>query len=217
MTAGGSASPTAAFFDVDHTVTLSSTLESFVTYFAGLPGTERVSEELPHLVAFAASSSNLREIHQRFAHLFRGLSWQAVLAAGQAWYQATPGLLRPSIVAEIRWHQSERREVVFVSGSWAPCLAPIAQQLGVHTVLCSEPALAADGDTLVGSFTDLMLGARKAEAAAATGFDLVSSYAYGDDPSDEPLLRSVGHSVAVGTGGDLVANALANGWRVVAS
>jgi len=215
MTQGRSKAPAAAFFDVDHTVTVSSTLESFVTYFAGRSGGERVSSELPDLVAFATHSTDLQEIHQRFAYLFRGYSWRALLEEGQAWYRETPDLLRSSVVAEIRRHQSERREVVFVSGSWAPCLRPIARDLGVHSILCSEPKLAADGDLLTGSFIELMLGRRKAEAAAASGFDLANSYAYGDDPSDELLLGSVGSPIVIGTSGQLVATAFANRWVVI--
>lgn len=217
MTPGRASAPTAAFFDVDHTVTRSSSLESFVRFFAERPGGERVAAGLPELVAFAAGSSDLTEIHQRFAALFQGLSWSAVRSAGEAWYEVTPDFLRSSVVGEIRRHQAEGRDVVFVSGSWAACLDPIAQHLGVSTVLRSEPALDADGDTLTGSFAELMLGSRKAEAVAETRFDLSRSFAYGDDPSDVPLLAAVGNPVAVGTNERLAAVARANGWRIIPS
>ena len=59
----------------------------------------------------------------------------------------------------------------------------------------------------------------KAEAiralAAAEGIDLAESYAYSDSESDLPMLRAVGHPVAVNPDAALEKVARAEGWRIM--
>jgi phosphoserine phosphatase len=59
----------------------------------------------------------------------------------------------------------------------------------------------------------------KAEAirdvAAREGFDLAESWAYSDSESDLPMLRTVGHPVAVNPDAELLRVARAEGWQVM--
>jgi phosphoserine phosphatase len=59
----------------------------------------------------------------------------------------------------------------------------------------------------------------KAEAirqvAASEGFDLSESYAYSDSESDLPMLRAVGHPVAVNPDSELEHVARQEGWQVI--
>jgi phosphoserine phosphatase len=59
----------------------------------------------------------------------------------------------------------------------------------------------------------------KAEAiralAAREGIDLSASYAYSDSESDLPMLRAVGHPVAVNPDAALERAARAEGWRIM--
>jgi phosphoserine phosphatase len=59
----------------------------------------------------------------------------------------------------------------------------------------------------------------KAEAmrllAADEGIDLGSSYAYSDSESDLPMLRAVGHPVAVNPDAALAGIARAEGWEIL--
>jgi HAD superfamily hydrolase (TIGR01490 family) len=59
----------------------------------------------------------------------------------------------------------------------------------------------------------------KAEAlrdlAARTGIDLAASWAYSDSESDLPMLRAVGHPVAVNPDSALERIARAEGWRIM--
>jgi HAD superfamily hydrolase (TIGR01490 family) len=59
----------------------------------------------------------------------------------------------------------------------------------------------------------------KAEAlrdlAARTGIDLAASWAYSDSESDLPMLRAVGHPVAVNPDAELARVAHAEGWAVL--
>lgn len=209
-----------AYFDVDHTVTRVGSLESFIRFYAHGTHGSLVAGRLPRLLDFAAKSSDVGAIHQAYAKAFRGESWQQLLSAGTEWYEAVSAdLFRGRLVEEVQRHHSSGNEVVFVSGSWAPCLQPIARQLGVSTVLQSQPSLEDDEDTLSGSFKLVMIGEQKAVAvrqhAAAFKVDLLHAYAYGDHRTDEPLLRAVGKPIVVGEDAHLRLIASANSWRVI--
>ena len=62
-------------------------------------------------------------------------------------------------------------------------------------------------------------GAGKARAieelAAAEGIDLAQSYAYSDSESDLPMLRAVGHPVAVNPDARLARIARHEGWQIL--
>jgi HAD superfamily hydrolase (TIGR01490 family) len=53
------------------------------------------------------------------------------------------------------------------------------------------------------------------ELASAKGIDLAASYAYSDSESDLPMLRAVGHPVAVNPDAELHRVAREEGWEVV--
>ena len=53
------------------------------------------------------------------------------------------------------------------------------------------------------------------ELAAAEGFDLAECWGYSDSESDLPMLRAVGHPVAVNPDAELTRVARAEGWDVV--
>ena len=57
--------------------------------------------------------------------------------------------------------------------------------------------------------------ARMRQLAAADGLDLEASYAYSDSASDIPMLRAVGHPVAVNPDAELLRTARAEGWEVL--
>lgn len=53
------------------------------------------------------------------------------------------------------------------------------------------------------------------ELAAQEGYDLSASYAYSDSESDLPMLRAVGHPVAVNPDAELARVAREEGWEVI--
>jgi phosphoserine phosphatase len=57
--------------------------------------------------------------------------------------------------------------------------------------------------------------ARMREIAERDGLDLAASYAYSDSESDIPMLRAVGHPVAVNPDAELLRAARAEGWEVL--
>jgi phosphoserine phosphatase len=91
-------------------------------------------------------------------------------------------------------------------------------------VLGFDGALGARSEVVDGRYTGRAAGPftyreGKAEAmrqlAATEGIDLAASYAYSDSESDLPMLRAVGHPVAVNPDSELLRVARAEGWEIM--
>ncbi len=108
-------------------------------------------------------------------------------------------------------------KVVFVTGSWRPCVEPIARDLHADAVYCCEVGV--EADKLTGAVSHILVAEGKAEVArnfaSQGGIALENCYAYGNDWSDAPMLAAVGHPVAVRPTAALAETATAQGWEVL--
>jgi phosphoserine phosphatase len=102
-------------------------------------------------------------------------------------------------------HRAEGRAIYIVSSSPEEVVRPLARHFGVAGVLATR-AMIVDGKYM-GELEFYCYGDAKAEAirelASVRGIDLSSSYAYTDSITDLPMLRAVGHPVAVNPDRDL--------------
>ncbi len=135
---------------------------------------------------------------------------------GEQWFErqlADDGFFHPPGVQALRRHLAAGDQVVLVSGSFFPCLDPIARHLGAQEAL-GTPQLVADG-RLTGEVSHPMIGAAKGTAVRAWarthGLDPDHCSAYGDHATDLELLRAVGHPVAVGDDPVLLAEVARSG------
>ncbi len=215
----------AAFFDVDGTLLRTKSMFAFQAFWYRARGAAGAREER----AFAAEMRALERggaeretINRAYYRWFAGRDVAEVAQAGEDWFAALepelPRLLVEPAVAALRAHARAGTEPVFVSGSFAAALRPLARYLGVETILAT-PLLAAGG-RYTGTIGDPQtIGAGKARAAAAyaarAGSALARCHAYGDDRSDLPLLELVGHPHAVGGDPALEAVARTRGWPVL--
>jgi phosphatidylglycerophosphatase C len=192
--------PGIAAFDFDGTLARRDTLVPFLRLMRGTP---RV------LLAAARAGMRTRDRDSlkvaTIGHLFRGLDADLLDERGRA-YAATLGdLLRPEMVARLRWHQQEGHAVVIVSASLGAYLRPLAGELGLDAALAVELVTGADG-CLTGGVVGA-LNTRGPEKVArlqawaaerfgpATDFEL---WAYGDSAGDEDLLALADHPTWVG-------------------
>ena len=192
--------PGIAAFDFDGTLARRDTLVPFLRMMRGTP---RV------LLAAALAGVRTRDRDSlkvaTIGHLFRGVPADELDARGRA-YAATLGdVLRPEMVARLRWHQQERHAVVIVSASLGAYLRPLADDLGLDAALAVELVTGADGCLTGGVVGELntrgpekvaRLQAWAAERfGPATTFEL---WAYGDSAGDEDLLALADHATWVG-------------------
>ena len=125
----------------------------------------------------------------------------------------------PEMLDEVAAHRAAGRPTFIVSAAGDGMVRLLARVLGMTGGIGTRYELDADGaytGRLDGPF---MYGEGKVEAlerfAAEHDVDLAASWAYSDSASDLPMLRSVGHPVAVNPDADLAAVAAAEGWRVM--
>lgn len=195
-----------AFFDVDDTLVADKTIFSFLAhYFAaiGRPA-EAYSRARGELRRMTDSGATREEVNREYYRIYAGTTAPELARHGARWFaerMARGSFFRPRVLAALRAHAAAGDAVVLVSGSFFPCLDPIARHVDAAAVVGTELLVSAEG-RFSGEIAGPMIGAAKAGAAAAQaaarGADLADCYGYGDHVSDLPLLRAVGHPVVVG-------------------
>jgi HAD superfamily hydrolase (TIGR01490 family) len=125
----------------------------------------------------------------------------------------------PRMLDELYSHQDAGRPTFIVSAAGNDLVAALARVLGADAGIGTRYAVDAEGrftGRLDGPF---VYGEGKVAAmsrfAEQDGIDLQASYAYSDSASDLPMLRAVGHPVAVNPDPELAAVAAQEGWEVM--
>jgi alcohol-forming fatty acyl-CoA reductase len=109
------------------------------------------------------------------------------------------GRLSPGAVRAVRERRTACHRVVLVTGAVAPLVRPVAALF--DEIVAAELEVDADGRCTGHLARPPLVGEARAAwlryRAREDGWDLSASYAYADSASDLPLLRAVGHPVAV--------------------
>ncbi|WP_037824573.1 HAD family hydrolase [Streptomyces sp. NRRL B-1347] len=214
------APPAAAFFDVDETLISVNSMLRFLRHHYRVSHRPRAAfdEAVRGLRALAARGAPRTAVARAYYRLYAGRDAGELAAQGRDWFAAelrSGDLFLDGTVAALRAHQHRGERVVLVSGSFAPCLDPVAQRLGSDAVLSARPETV-DG-IHTGGLGTTMIGEEKAVAVRALLKDLgirgEDCHAYGDHASDLPMLLAVGHPVMVGTDPVLRRYAESGTWR----
>ena len=125
----------------------------------------------------------------------------------------------PQVLAVAHEHQDAGRRVYIVTAASHELAQMLAVVLALDGAIGSQFSEVADG-VYTGVPTGLFIyGAGKARAieelARREHLDLSKSYAYSDSVSDLPMLRAVGHPVAVNPDAALPRIAREEGWEVL--
>ena len=217
-----------AFFDLDETLIRRKSMTSFLDHYAGtvakalgVAADRELRGRAARLVRRAAGSGHRRgALNRDYYRLFRGHPYEGLRAAGRDWFAGQLGggdLFHPDVRRALVEHRDRGFLIVLLSGSFAPCLEPVAEHVGADLALGAE-VFERDG-LLTGEIRRPMIGRGKAVAArralAVFGASARESYAYGDHISDLPMLRAIGHPVVVGARGALARYAAVAGWPVI--
>lgn len=214
----------AAFFDVDGTVVASDIVrygvEIRTMHRSPLGRALWIAGFLPRVPWFLALDAWRREAFQRsFYRIYRGLEADELERRAAALFRDyVQPRIYPQAVERIERHRAHGDRVVLVTGSIETIVAPLAEHLGVSTVIA--PRLAVDGGRLTGELTEApVAGERKAERMAAfadeRGIDLEASIAYGDSADDIPMLARAGRAAVVNPRGRLLDQAMARKWEIL--
>ncbi|SDP02709.1 HAD-superfamily subfamily IB hydrolase, TIGR01490 [Actinopolyspora xinjiangensis] len=212
-----------AFFDVDETLLNTKSMFDFLRFQLS---ESDYAHEIGKLRAMAARGADRGDINRAYYRLFAGASWTDLLARGRLWYAEIRSGRRigpPFIaagVATLHNHRAAGHYTALISGSFQPCLQPLAEHLGADIILGTEPEIDSAG-RLTGEVYQPVIGPGKRLAAHAAanqhGLALRDCYAYGDHASDLDLLQAVGMPTAIGQDPLLLTHAHAADWPVLSA
>ncbi len=214
----------AAFFDLDRTLMAGSSGLHWARAGAraGLISRRRLAADAWENIQFRLQGStdeSTARVRDRVGELIRG---RRVVEFERLAPMVLAGVLPrvyPQMLEVAYGHQDEGRPVYIVTAASHATAEMIAHVLGFDGGLGTE--LEEDGN---GVYTGRLDGPfnygegkpqRMRELAEAEGISLDQSYGYSDSASDLPMLRAVGHPVAVNPDSELARVAAEEGWEVM--
>lgn len=216
-----SPSPRLVFVDLEGTLIQGSAVHPFVTegqrlgVFPRLPLAQAQALALLSVVARPWRSA-LR--FQSMRRLVAGLPVADVERAGAAWVEVIRAQQKPVMVERLQAHRAAGDAIYLISGALHDGMQALAAALdltGGEGTMMEQRAGRYTGRPL----SPLCQGEEKAvrarRIAQARGLALADAVAYSDSGADVPLLRLVGHPVAVDPEPALRQTAEREGWPIL--
>src|SRR4051794_41037204 len=213
----------AAFFDLDKTLMEGSSALHFAraSYKAGQLSKRQMARDVWANVRFRLQGSTDQATDELRKRVYDAIGGRRVVDLARLTPEILAGIL-PRIypqMLDVAWrHQDGGRPVFIVTAA----SQEIAELLA--TVLVFDGGIGARSEVRDGVYTGKPEGPftyreGKAQAirevAERDGLDLAASWAYSDSESDLPMLRAVGHPVAVNPDAALMRTAREEGWEVM--
>jgi len=213
----------AAFFDLDRTLVAGSSgfYWARAAMDAGIVSRRRMASFVWHNAVFrlrGSTDASTDTVRAEIAEMIRG---QRAIDLRRMMPEVLAGVLPriyPQMLRVAYEHQDAGRRVYIATASSQQMADMLAHVLGF------DGGIGARSEIVDGRFTGRDEGPftyregkaqRMRELAAAEGIDLAASYAYSDSESDLPMLRAVGHPVAVNPDAELARVAAREGWEVL--
>jgi HAD superfamily hydrolase (TIGR01490 family) len=213
----------AAFFDLDKTLMEGSSALHFgrAAYKAGQLSRRQLARDVRDNIRFRLQGSTDEATDALRTRVYESIAGHRVIDLARLTPDVLAGIL-PRLypqMLDVAWrHQDAGRSVYIVTAA----SQEIAELLA-H-VLVFDGGIGARSEVRDGVYTGRPDGPftyreGKAEAisqvAAREGINLAESYAYSDSESDLPMLRAVGHPVAVNPDAELARVAREQGWEIM--
>jgi HAD superfamily hydrolase (TIGR01490 family) len=213
----------AAFFDLDRTLIAGSSAFAFgrASYEAGMLSRRQLARDAWANIRFRLQGSTDEATEALRERIFTSIAGVRVVDLQRLGPRVLAGILPrvyPEVLQVAYDHQDAGRPVYIVTAA-----SHEMAELMAH-VLVFDGGIGARSEIVDGRYTGRPEGPftyreGKAQAirelAEAEGIDLAESYAYSDSESDLPMLRAVGHPVAVNPDAELLRVARAEGWDVM--
>ena len=213
----------AAFFDLDKTLIEGSSALHFgrAAYRAGMVSRRQLASDVWANLKFRLNGSTDQGTDELRERILASIAGQRVVDLARMGPDVLAGilpLLYREVLDEAYAHQDAGRPVYIVTAASQELADVLAH------VLVLDGGLGMRSEVRDGVYTGKPAGPftyreGKAEAirelAAREGIDLTESYAYSDSESDLPMMRAVGHPVAVNPDRVLERVAREEGWRIM--
>jgi HAD superfamily hydrolase (TIGR01490 family) len=213
----------AAFFDLDKTLIEGSSAFHFgrAAYRAGMVSRRQLASDAWANLKFRLNGSTDAGTDELRERILESIAGQRVVDLARMGPDVLAGilpLLYREVLAEAYAHQDAGRPAYIVTAASQELAEVLAH------VLVLDGGIGMRSEVRDGVYTGRAVGPftyreGKAEAirqlAAEEGIDLSESYAYSDSESDLPMMRAVGHPVAVNPDRVLERVAREEGWRIM--
>jgi HAD superfamily hydrolase (TIGR01490 family) len=214
----------AAFFDLDKTLMAGSSGMQFARIATrhGIVGRRQLASwAVEHLRYRLRGTTDARtgEVLRVARELIAGVPARSVERMNPEVMAAILPRVYPQMLDEVYAHQDAGRATFIVSAAGNGVVESLAAVLGMDGGIGTSYEVGGDG-AFTGRFDGpFVYGPGKVEAmeafATGHGIDLAASYAYSDSLSDLPMLRAVGHPVAVNPDPPLTEIAREEGWQTM--
>jgi HAD superfamily hydrolase (TIGR01490 family) len=214
----------AAFFDLDKTLMQGSSGFQFarVVRAAGLISRRQLARDAVANLRFrlrGVSDDESHALRMRIASSLAGVRVRDLERLGVHALKRILPRLYPQMLKLAYEHQDAGRPVYIVTAASQDMAQVLARVMSFDGALGSTLSEVQDGVFTGRPAGDFLYGAAKAEAitrlAAREGLDLGASFAYSDSASDAPMLRAVGHPVAVNPDAELERLAREADWEIM--
>jgi HAD superfamily hydrolase (TIGR01490 family) len=215
--------PGAAFFDLDRTLMAGSSAYQFgrAAYKAGLVSRRQLAQDAYENLVFSLRGSTDKgtdALRERIAKLLEGVRVRDLQRLAPEVLAGVLPRLYPRMLRIAYEHQDAGRPIFICTAA----AQEVAELMAI--VLTFDGAVGSVSEVIDGQYTGRPGGPftyreGKAQAirelAEREGIDLDASWAYSDSESDLPMLRAVGHPVAVHPDKTLARVAREEGWEVL--
>jgi HAD superfamily hydrolase (TIGR01490 family) len=215
--------PGAAFFDLDRTLMAGSSAFQFgrVAYRNGLVSRRRLAADAWENLRFrmhGSTDERTDAMRERMAELLDGIRVRDLQRLAPDVLAGVLPRLYPRML-EIAYRHQDAGRPIFICTAAAQEMAEL-----MAVVLTFDGAVGSVSEVVDGNYTGRPGGpfiyrdgkaAAIRELAARESIDLAASWAYSDSESDLPMLRLVGHPVAVNPDAALLRVAREEGWEVM--
>jgi HAD superfamily hydrolase (TIGR01490 family) len=215
--------PGAAFFDLDRTLMAGSSAFQFgrAAYKAGLVNRRRLAADAWENMLFrlrGSTDAGTDALRARIGEMLSGVRVRDLQRLAPAVLAGVLPRLYPQMLDLAYRHQDAGRPIIICTAA--------SQELAdlMAIVLTFDGAVGSVSEVVDGHYTGRPGGPftyreGKAQAirelAGREGIDLAASWAYSDSESDLPMLRAVGHPVAVNPDSALARIAREEGWEIL--
>ncbi len=213
----------AAFFDLDRTLIAGASTFVFgwVAFRRGLIPTAELIEDARQAMVFrttGGSDDQSDSVRDRILSGVAGKAQADALALNDEILPKLLDLVRPETRRSVEKHRDAGRDTWIVSASPIEIVQPLAEALGMTGAIATESEVQ-DGLYTGRLAKEFVYGEGKVERirdlAAERDYDLRLCWAYSDSKSDLPMLRLVGHPVAVNPDKELRREARRENWPIV--
>jgi HAD superfamily hydrolase (TIGR01490 family) len=214
-------SVSAALFDMDRTLVKKDTATLYMRYRRdiGEAGFRDAAQVAWWVFQYSLGIIDAPRVAARALAAFRGMPEHELVAASELWFRNyVVEHVSDQARAAVRRYQDAGAPVAIVTGATPYAAAPLARELDIDEVICTELEVDAAGN-LTGEWREpmcygigkIVLAERFARRA---GFDLESAAFYSDSITDLPLLERVKSPIVINPDRRLRRVATRRGWPI---